>query len=84
MNDSVPVLGNTVTVMSPDGKPVTVNASALQAAAAQNAVGRFPYLIILESLNCPRIVIVLQRHSVAKPWTMYSRINVDFVYFSKI
>ena len=40
MNDSVPVLGNTVTVMSPDGKPVTVNASALQAAAAQNAVGR--------------------------------------------
>ena len=40
MNDAVPVLGNTVTVMSPDGKPVTVNASALQAAAAQNAVGR--------------------------------------------
>ena len=40
MNDSVPVLGNTVTVMSPDGKPVIVNASALQAAEAQNAVGR--------------------------------------------
>jgi len=28
-----------VTVMSPDGKPIQVNASALQAAAAQNAVG---------------------------------------------
>ena len=26
--------------MSPDGKPIQVNASALQAAAAQNAVGR--------------------------------------------
>ena len=36
----VKFIGSTVTVMSPDGKPVTVNASALQAAAAQNAVGR--------------------------------------------
>ena len=26
--------------MSPDGKPIQVNASALQAAAAQNAVGK--------------------------------------------
>ena len=33
-------LGNTVTVMSPEGKPIQVNASALQAAAAQNAIGR--------------------------------------------
>ena len=34
-------LGNTVTVMSPDGTPVQVNASAFQAAAAgtQNAMG---------------------------------------------
>ena len=70
--------------MSPEGKPIQVNTNALQAAAAQNAVGRFPHLIILESLNCPRIVIVLQRHSVAKPWTIYPRINVDFVDFSKI
>ena len=38
-NYFIPILGNTVTVMSPEGKPVTVNASALQAAAAQNAVG---------------------------------------------
>ena len=39
-NNFIPVLGNTVTVMSPDGKPVQINSSALQAAAAQNAVGR--------------------------------------------
>ena len=31
--------------MSPDGKPIQVNASALQAAAAQNAVGRLLILI---------------------------------------
>ena len=40
--------GNTVTVMSPDGKPIQVNASALQAAAAQNALGQgmlFTYTI---------------------------------------
>ena len=29
-------LGNTVTVMSPEGKPIQVSAGALQAAAAQN------------------------------------------------
>ena len=34
------IVGNTVTVMSPEGKPIQVNAGALQAAAAQNAVGR--------------------------------------------
>ena len=33
------ILGNTVTVMSPDGKPIQVNANALQAAAAQNPMG---------------------------------------------
>ena len=27
--------------MSPDGKPIEVNASALQAASSQNAVGMF-------------------------------------------
>ena len=31
--------------MSPDGKPIQVNASALQAAAAQNAVGKL-YIVI--------------------------------------
>ena len=36
------ISGNTVTVMSPDGTPVQVNASALQSAAAQNTVGMFP------------------------------------------
>ena len=33
------ILGNTVTVMSPDGKPIQVNANALQAAGAQNPMG---------------------------------------------
>ena len=33
------ILGNMVTVMSPDGKPIQVDASALQAAGAQNAIG---------------------------------------------
>ena len=33
------ILGGTVTIMSPDGTPVQVNASALQAASAQNAAG---------------------------------------------
>ena len=32
-------VGNTVTVMSPEGKPIQVNAGALQAAAAQNVAG---------------------------------------------
>ena len=31
--------GNSVTVMSPEGKPIQVNAAALQSAAAQNATG---------------------------------------------
>ena len=31
--------GNTITVMSPDGKPIQVNASALQSAGAQMASG---------------------------------------------
>ena len=31
--------GNSVTVMSKEGKPIQVNAAALQSAAAQNATG---------------------------------------------
>ena len=31
--------GNVVTVMSPEGQPIQMNAMALQAAAAQNATG---------------------------------------------
>ena len=30
--------------MSPEGKPIQVNASALQAAAAQTTVGRFNFV----------------------------------------
>ena len=33
-------IGSTVTVMSPEGKPIQVNPSALQSAAAQAAIGR--------------------------------------------
>ena len=33
------ISGNTVTVMSPEGKPIQMNAMALQMAAAQNAAG---------------------------------------------
>ena len=33
-------VGNTVTVMSPDGKPIQVNSTALQAAVTQNAVSQ--------------------------------------------
>ena len=33
------ISGNMVTVMSPDGKPIQVNASALQAAGSQNNTG---------------------------------------------
>ena len=34
------ILKQTVTVMSPEGKPIQINANALQATAAQNVVGR--------------------------------------------
>lgn len=34
------VLGNTVTVMDPDGIPIQVNASALQLEGAQNQMGK--------------------------------------------
>ena len=36
---NVNFLGNMVTVMSPEGKPIQVNANALNAAGAQSAVG---------------------------------------------
>ena len=46
----------TVTIMSPDGTPVQVNASALQAASAQNAAGMsisIVYIALKEmSKNC--------------------------------
>ena len=41
-------LGNTVTVMSPDGKPIQINASSLQAATAQNSMG----MITILELSC--------------------------------
>ena len=40
MNIIKSILGNTVTVMSPEGKPIQVNTNSLQAVAAQNAMGR--------------------------------------------
>ena len=44
--------GGTVTVMSPDGKPIQVPASSLQAAGVQNGI----YLSKKETKNCPEIV----------------------------
>ena len=41
--------------MSPEGTPIQVNANALQAAAAQNAIGRFKAMAIVES-SCTGIV----------------------------
>ena len=40
-----PILGNMVTIMSPEGKPIQVNASALQAASAQNTMGMLKLLM---------------------------------------
>ena len=37
--------GNMVTVMSPEGKPIQVNANVLNAAGAQGAVGMRHFLI---------------------------------------
>ena len=33
------ILGNSVTVMSPEGKPIQINTAALQSAVAQNTTG---------------------------------------------
>ena len=44
-----------VTIMSPEGKPIQVNASALQAASAQNTMGMLNLLTDDEkklSMNC--------------------------------
>ena len=48
-------LGNTVTVMSPEGTPIQVNANALQSVAAQNAFGRLTSITIVVP-SCTRIV----------------------------
>lgn len=50
------LLGNMVTVMSPDGNPIQVNASALQAAAVQNTVGTLEYTKIRWQIFWTRIV----------------------------
>ena len=54
--------GNTVTVMSPDGKPIQINANALQTAAAQTAAGSFSYFhFIREIRNYKRNVNIHQK-----------------------
>ena len=45
-------LGNTVTVMSPDGKPIQINASSLQAATGQNTIGMNAILELSFLDNC--------------------------------
>ena len=49
------ISGNTVTVMSPEGKPIQMNAMALQAAAAQNAAGMLGRIYID---NCMKYFIM--------------------------
>ena len=45
------ILGSTVTVMSPDGTPIQVNAAALQAASIPNAMGTLSNLTASFLLN---------------------------------
>ena len=55
------ILGNTVTVMSPEGKPIQVSSSALQAAAAQNAVGRWLFYLRIEPVsNSQELSLILK------------------------
>ena len=50
--------------MSPEGKPIQVNASALQAAAAQNAVGMYQIINFkLHENSFKYIIISLSFHS---------------------
>ena len=46
-----PILGNMVTIMSPEGKPIQVNASALQAASAQNSMGMLRLVTLNAIMN---------------------------------
>ena len=41
-----------VTIMSPEGKPIQVNASALQAASAQNSMGMLGLVTLNTIMNC--------------------------------
>ena len=63
--------------MSPDGKPIQVNASALQAAAAQNAVGR---LFIPKSYRWKIARIVIN----VKSFSTINGFRGDIVYSRKI
>ena len=38
------ILGNTVTIMSPDGKPIQVDSSTLQSIASDNTSGMLSYV----------------------------------------
>ena len=46
-----------VTIMSPEGKPIQVNASALQAASAQNSMGMLRLVTFNEIMNCRELSI---------------------------
>ena len=59
--------------MSPDGKPIQVNASTLQAAAAQNAVGM---LYISKSDNSIITRIVITSKATAKQLSLETVINI--------
>ena len=50
-----------VTVMSPEGKPIQVNASALQAAGAQNTIGTLTFWKFDYTYEFSRIVNMLTK-----------------------
>ena len=43
--------------MSPEGKPIQVNASALQAASSQNSMGTLRLVTFNEIMNCRELSI---------------------------
>ena len=43
--------------MSPEGKPIQVNASALQAASSQNSMGTLRLVAFNEIMNCRELSI---------------------------
>ena len=65
-----------VTIMSPDGKPVQVSASSLQAAGLQNQNGIYHFK--KETDNCPKIVNKSKVHLI---WVfrLHKKINIRYM-----
>ena len=61
--------------MSPEGKPIQVNASALQAASAQNSMGMLRLVTFNEIMNCRELSIGWKGLSFQYHFNWYSNIN---------